>query len=341
MRISRGSASVLAVITSVLIIAGSYLGWLYYHSDVNTNSPQVEIRIAPGMTLPEVRRMLVKENILLHPRLFSAVGRITGWGKEIKSGRYLFRKGESVSMIYSRIIRGAVHYQRLVVPEGYMLTEIAGLAGEETGIDSLAFYRLATGREVVDSLGVKAPTLEGYLFPDTYFLSWPLDARELMERMFLRFRGVMDHSLMQRADSVGLSVNEVVTLASIIQAEAVYDSEMPRISAVYHNRLERGMRLEADPTVAYALGGVRRKLWTNDLRVRSPYNTYRTEGLPPGPICSPGKSALMAALYPTPDSDELYFVAVGNGKHAFSETYRQHLKLKWKIKRGKYDPSGR
>jgi UPF0755 protein len=336
--ISRSFTAILAVILSMAILAGAHLGWLYYHSDVESISQWVEIRIAPGMTLPEVRGILVEEEILSHPRLFSLVGRITGWGKEIKSGRYLFREGESVATIFKRLTEGAVNYQRLVIPEGYMLKEIAGWVGEQSEIDSASFHRLATDPRLVDSLGVEAQNLEGYLFPDTYFLNWPVDTRELIERMFQRFQHVMNDSLKQRADSLGFSVKEMVTLASIIQAEAVYDSEMPRISAVYHNRLERRMRLEADPTVAYALGGVRRKLWTNDLRVRSPYNTYRVSGLPPGPICSPGKSAILAALYPLPGCRELYFVATGDGRHAFSETYREHLRVKWKIKRGKYNP---
>jgi UPF0755 protein len=119
-----------------------------------------------------------------------------------------------------------------------------------------------------------------------------------------------------------------------VQAEAVYDSEMPHISAVYHNRLRKGWRLEADPTVAYALGGVRRKLWYKDLRVKSPYNTYRVFGLPPGAICSPGRAALEAAVYPLADCRDLYFVAAGNGRHVFNRTLEDHIRAKYRIRYG-------
>ena len=222
-----------------------------------------------------------------------------------------------------------------------MLHEIASLLAERADIDSTEFHDLAMDTTFIRELGFEAPSLEGYLFPDTYLFDWPITAREAAQRMTHRFREIYDSETAQLSDSTFLSLSEVVTLASIIQAEAVWDSEMSHISAVYHNRLEKGWRLEADPTVAYALGGVRRRLWYRDLRIESPYNTYRRKGLPPGPICSPGKHALLAAVSPLDGCKDLYFVANGGGRHHFSETLAEHLEMQRRIKAAKkaaYEP---
>jgi UPF0755 protein len=205
-------------------------------------------------------------------------------------------------------------------------------------VDSTAFMQTVTDSQFVTELGILEPTLEGYLFPDTYLFGWPISTEEVARRMVYRFRNIYDTYIAADADSLGMHESHIVTLASIVQAEAVYDSEMPRISAVYHNRLRSGMRLEADPTVAYALGGVRRRLWLKDLRVDSPYNTYRNNGLPPGAICNPGQAALEAAAKPLKKSNEYYFVADGTGRHHFSRTYDKHLEAKHRIKYGPVPP---
>jgi len=217
---------------------------------------------------------------------------------------------------------------RLTVPEGFMLREIAGAVEREVEIDSAKFYEAVCDPGFARQLGINAPTLEGYLFPDTYLLSWPLSSRELARLMVERFREVYRDKVEKYANDIGLSTNEIVALASIVQSEAQDESEMRRISAVYHNRLRQGLRLEADPTVAYALGGVRRNLHYSDLKIDSPYNTYRNKGLPPGPICSPGLASLIAAVRPLEGCDDLYFVATGDGSHAFSKTHEEHMKAK-------------
>jgi UPF0755 protein len=226
----------------------------------------------------------------------------------------------------------------VAVPEGLYLKEIASLLQKKAVVDSAAFMETATDSQFVTGLGILEPSLEGYLFPDTYLFNWPITPEEVARRMVYRFREIYGIYVAADADSIGMHKSHVVTLASIIQAEAVYDSEMPRISAVYHNRLEAGMRLEADPTVAYALGGVRRRLWLKDLRIKSPYNTYRNRGLPPGAICSPGQAALEAAVRPLKESGEYYFVADGTGRHHFSRTYNEHLQAKHRIRYGAVPP---
>lgn len=327
-------STILSIILSFLLVALVHFGWLYYHDESDPASRRVEIRVRPGATLNEVQSMLTDEGVLGRPEVFRWAAFMLGKEKKIHAGRYLFVQGESVSSILNKLAGGEVDYTRVVIPEGLMIKEIAGILQERIEIDSTGFMELTEDAALMTELGIQAPSMEGYLFPDTYLFSWPLTPRGVVERMVHRYYEIFDERVLELADSLGLTRHEVVTLASIIQAEAVFNSEMPRISAVYHNRLNRGWRLEADPTVAYALGGVRRRLWYKDLRIDSPYNTYRVRGLPPGPICSPGRAAIMAAVLPLAGCEDLYFIADGSGRHVFNKTLREHLIDKERIRDG-------
>ncbi len=324
----RRISTMFALAAAALAIAGVYVGFLYYGEERIPGAERVEIRVLPGMYLSDVERKLVEADLLDHPRLFRWVAVATGRDKKVQAGRYMFLRGQSVARMLDKLARAEFEITRLVVPEGFTLREIARSAWREVEVDSAQFHRLALNPDFARELGINAPTLEGYLFPDTYNLSWPLTSRDVVRLMVRRFREVYDEHIALYAKSTGLSTNEIVTLASIVQAEAQRASEMPRIAAVYYNRLRKGLRLEADPTVAYALGGVRRGLKYSDLKVESPYNTYRTKGLPPGPICSPGRAALEAAVRPLEGCDDLYFVAAGDGTHFFSRTHDDHVKAK-------------
>ena len=321
-------STILALVFSVGLIAAVYVGVLYFGEDVGTGAQNVEIRVNPGMYLNDVQRMLVDAGVLKHPRLFRWVAIATGKDKKVQAGRYVFLNGMSVSRMLHKLSHAEFEVTRLTVPEGFMLRQIAGAVEREVEIDSARFYEVVCDSGFAKQLGISAPTLEGYLFPDTYLLSWPISSRDLVRLMVERFREVYRNEVAKYANDVGLSTNEIVALASIVQSEAQNESEMRRISAVYHNRMRKGLRLEADPTVAYALGGVRRGLHYSDLRIDSPYNTYRNKGLPPGPICSPGLASLIAAVRPLEGCDDLYFVAAGDGSHIFSKTHEEHMKAK-------------
>ena len=328
----------IAMIATALFLAALHFSVLYYKDGGDLDAPRIEVKVAPGMTFREVQGDLVKKGIVTNPELFRWAAYLTRRENDIQTGRYLFRYGESISCILRKLTHGEVEYTRVVVPEGLYMTEVASLLQEKAVVDSAAFIEAATDSQFVTELGILEPSLEGYLFPDTYLFNWPIDPEEVARRMVYRFREIYGMYVEQDADSTGMHRTHVVTLASIIQAEAIYGSEMPRISAVYHNRLRAGMRLEADPTVAYALGGVRRRLWLKDLKVKSPYNTYRNKGLPPGAICNPGRSALEAAVNPLKKSNEYYFVADGTGRHHFSRTYNEHLQAKHRIRYGAVPP---
>ncbi len=325
---------IISCVLTALVLAFVHVAGLYYEDTSDSASRRVEIRVLPGATLKDIQEQLVETGIVRHPGFFRWAAFLTRKERKIQAGRYLFMRGESVAAVLGRLASGEVDYTRVVIPEGFMLAEIASILQADAEIDSIVFMELTGDDSVMAHHGIVAPSLEGYLFPDTYLFSWPLTPRDVIDRMVHRFREVYDVDVRAHADSTGLSENEMVTLASIIQAEAVYDSEMPRISAVYHNRLQRGWRLEADPTVAYALGGVRRRLYYKDLRAASPYNTYRVQGLPPGPICSPGRAAILSAVQPLEGSEDLYFVADGTGRHYFSKTLREHLIAKERVTDG-------
>jgi len=322
----------LAIILLVAVIlaagAGLYVEFLYHEDTGNDASIRISVIVPHGATLKDVQADLVDKGILRRPNLFRWAAYLTRGETQIKSGRYLFRQGESVAAILRKLVAGEVNYSKIIIPEGLMASEVAGILHETADVDSAAFMRVAADSALLAELAVEAPTLEGYLFPDTYLFDWPIDPEDAIRRMVFRFRRVYAEAAAAIPDSIYMSVNEIVALASIVQAEAGDDSEMPLISAVFHNRLRAGWKLEADPTVAYALGGVRRRLWYRDLEVDSPYNTYRNKGLPPGAICNPGRSAIEAAIRPAPACLHFYFVADGTGRHKFSNNYFDHLRAK-------------
>ncbi|MBD3179970.1 MAG: endolytic transglycosylase MltG [Candidatus Latescibacteria bacterium] len=331
--------AIIIFLVSGLFLFSAYIALLYYES--GKGETPVLVKVRPGDSFADIKSRLERKGVLEHPDIFRWAAYLMNKERKIRVGEYRFAGSESVSSILAKLTGGVVEYRKVVIPEGLLLTEIASVVARETGIDSVRFMKLASNRTFIDSLGFDTKTLEGYLFPDTYLVTWPFIGRGIIGQMAQRFRDVYAREASAAADSADMTRREVVTLASIIQAEARGTEEMPKISAVYHNRLGKGMRLEADPTVAYALGGVRRKLWYKDLEVDSPYNTYRYRGLPPGPICSPGREALSAAVRPEPGFDAYYFVADGTGGHVFSRTLSQHNRARRKIKRGEFDGGGR
>lgn len=327
---------VIIVVAIILITGAFYAGILYLESETESGKKEVVVRIPAGATFHDIQAQLEEAGILRHSTVFRWAAYLMREEKNVKAGEYLFQRGESVAFILEKLSRGLVEYKRIMIPEGFMVREIASLIYRETGIDSALFEDVVRDKPFIEELGFKAESLEGYLFPDTYLTSWPYSAKEIARQMAERFSAVYSEEIAKRADSLSLTKHELVTLSSIIQAEAMLKSEMPRISAVYHNRLKKGMKLEADPTVAYALGGVRRRLWYNDLKINSPYNTYLHKGLPPGPVCSPGRAALDAAANPKKGCKDYYFVADGRGGHIFSRTYIEHNRAKKRVKSGSF-----
>ncbi len=269
---------------------------------------------------------LVREGILPGRRGFQLLLLLSPPSRFIRAGEYKFDSGLSPLKVYQKLIMGEVFYRPLTIPEGKDLWDIAELAEEEGFCARSDFLKAARQRELIRQWDHQADDLEGYLYPDTYMLTKEVKPLTIVEMMLKRFQEVFDEELREECARTGCSVREIVTLASMIEKETSLPEEKPIISAVFRNRLRRGMLLQCDPTLIYALkmaslyqGNIR----SRDFEFDSPYNTYRYRGLPPGPIANPGRESLIAALHPA-DSDYLYFVSKNNGEHHFSRSLREH-----------------
>jgi UPF0755 protein len=285
-----------------------------------------EIPVTEGMSFKAISATLRKEGIIRYRGYFELIGRMQGISRRVRVGFYGLSTNMSLWEVLEALRKGKIIEYEVVIPEGYNLYQIGWtLSGTPLISDPQQFIRLVKNKEYVRSLGVEAETLEGYLFPDTYYLPKGIKLEDIPRRMVQRYRAVFDDSYMSRAQELGFTEQQILTLASIIEKEAKVPSERKLISAVYHNRLKQGMRLQADPTCVYGTKAWVTQVTKQDLKRRSPYNTYLHKGLPPGPIANPGQGAILAALYPE-SVDHLFFVAQGDGSHYFSKDYGAHEK---------------
>jgi len=285
----------------------------------------VEVTVPSGAAFGAVVDSLSARGVVGSPTAFRLFARLRGDDRRVRSGRYVLTPGTGWRQILAILTEGRVVTVPMTVPEGLRLDQIAPRIAGVAEADSADVLALLRDEEAAERFGVPGPGLEGYLFPDTYRFAAGVPVLTVVEAMVRRYRDVWTPERRARLDSLGMNERELVTLASIVQAEARRTEEMPSIASVYHNRLRRGMLLQADPTVLYALGGYRERLLfaAIDSVAGSPYNTYKQPGLPPGPIGAPGEAAIDAALHPA-DEPFLYFVARYDGTHVFSRTLAEH-----------------
>ncbi|HUM03084.1 MAG TPA: endolytic transglycosylase MltG [Thermoanaerobaculia bacterium] len=288
---------------------------------------QVDVYFPPGTSTNAIFRRLSAEGVVGNARLAEIYYRVRHGATPLQAGEYRFERPLAIDEVIRRMARGDVVQHTVVVPEGLTAPETFRLFLDQ-GIGTPEGFRAAlSDTSLLPGLAAGAPDLEGFLFPETYRVTRSISARHVVERMLAQFRQHFTPELWDRARTLGLSPRQAVTLASIVEKETALRREAPVVAGVYLNRLNRGMRLQADPTVQYAL--TRDGRWTgvlhrSDYTYESPYNTYLYEGLPPGPICNPGMAALTAAV--TPQRTEFfYFVADASGGHTFSRTFEQHL----------------
>lgn len=316
---------VLGWCVSLCALAAVYL-WLYYHTPAGREHETRLVTIAKGTSLQHIARQLADAGLIRHRRMFVLYVAWFAPGPHLQAGEYALQPSLSPAQIVDIMRSGKMLRHVLTIPEGLTLRDIATLVAAKGLGDRQAILDAAQDAAFIASLQLAVPSLEGYVFPETYYVSRGLSAQELLTLMVRTFHAQYNApDIAEKARALGLTQHDVVTLASLIEKEARVDAERSLIAAVYHNRLQRGMRLQCDPTVIYALGerfdGNLRKA---DLDIDSPYNTYRYPGLPPGPIASPGRRSLEAAVAPAA-VDYLYFVATGsNGAHHFSHTLEAH-----------------
>ena len=292
----------------------------------------VNFDIPTGSNSQTIARRLAAEKLIRSEFIFRLVVRHRGIGRHLQAGTYALRRNMALSEILDEFEKGHVALESWTVPEGLTKSAIAELW--ETGGfgTAVAFREAFETTSLLEKYGLEDKTVEGYLFPNTYKFAKGTTAKRVVDMMLAEFKEQWIETFDEEASNLGRTQHEIITLASIIEEEAQSKSERPRISSVFHNRLKQGWRLQADPTVLYALGNPERLLTKADLRVDSPYNTYMYKGLPPGPIANPGIDSIIAALRPE-ETSYFYFVAVGDGKHHFSETLSEHNRMIRKIRR--------
>jgi len=322
----------LRIILVLLLVAVVALGMAVYHTIRWAEGPAVPaqerpsskvVMIPDGSTFQQVAALLERERLIKSRSAFILLGRSQSADRKIHAGEYELNGAMAPTEILSKLLSGQVVLHPITIPEGFTMVQIAELLAQQEFGNQEEFLRLAKDRTFIASLGINAETLEGYLYPDTYKFPHRAKTKDILTAMVERLRQVYGPDFQARAQELKMTQHEVLTLASIIEKETAASGEREEISAVFHNRLKKRIPLQSDPTVIYGLpafdGNIRKK----DLSSPSPYNTYRIQGLPPGPIANPGIQAIRATLYPSA-SRALYFVSRNDGTHHFSATLTEH-----------------
>jgi len=282
------------------------------------------VEVPPRHGLRDVARLFERHGVIRSSVAFTVLAILRGSARSLKAGEYEIPRGASLLTVLELLELGKVRPRLLVLPEGFTVTDLAQQLEAEGLARPAEVEGLASSRSFAQTLGIEADRLEGYLFPDTYQVTKGMRIEEILDRMVERFRErIATAEVLTRARARRLTLHELVTLASIVEKEAVLAEERPIIAAVFWNRLKRGMPLQADPTVAYAVGRAGRAPTREDLQVDHPFNTYRYRGLPPGPIANPGRAAVEAILSPA-RVPYLYFVSIDDRQHHFSTTLEEH-----------------
>jgi len=295
----------------------------YADAPASTEGREIFVAVHPGEGFGNISEKLLETGVIKYPFKFKLLARVKGYDKKIKAGEYCLSAAMTPLRILETVANGKVFFYKLTVPEGYNIKQIAQAVAKLGMGTEKAFSEIATDPSFVQEKGIDARTYEGYLFPDTYYLSKGATAKQIISLMVKRFESVFTPEWKKRADLMKFSVHQVITLASIIEKETGDPSERPIISSVFHNRLKRRMRLQSDPTVIYGIKNFDGNITRKHLKTRTAYNTYKIRGLPPGPIANPGEKAIEAALYPA-DTRFLYFVSKKDRTHKFSTNLKDH-----------------
>ncbi len=320
------SVALLCAVVAAAILIDLYL---YAEKPVGSNNSKKIVNIMAGHNFQDIIKILCDSDITVSPRRFKLLAVIKGYDKSIKSGEYILSAAMTPNEILLIMTKGRVFLHKLTIPEGYTIEQIAA-AVFQAGIGrENDFLNAAKDSSIVARMKIKADTLEGYLFPDTYYFSANTRPEIIISTMVKRFRAVFKEDFKKQADNLGFSIHQIVTLASIIEKETGVPEERPIISSVFHNRLKKKMRLESDPTVIYGMKEFNGNITRKDLNTPSPYNTYLIKGLPPGPIANPGLKSLEAALYPA-ETGFFYFVSKKDKTHKFSVNIREHNRAVYK-----------
>jgi UPF0755 protein len=315
--------TIIGILVCLIAIGTILLFWP--QNDIDS---KVKVNIPKGSSLAQIADLLADKNIVTNTNMFITATTLMRYSNNIPAGIFALKNANNNYRIVKQLVQGNPEMIKVTLLEGWTISEVAEAISESMNLSPEILSSLCYDEQFILELGLGVKSLEGYLFPDTYlFLESENNPKEVLKQIVLEFGEVYKGNLHDRTEQIGLTVNEVLSLASIIEGEAIFDSERAIIAAVYLNRLEKGMPLQADPTIQYIIKDGPRRLSLSDLKINSPYNTYLYRGLPPGPICNPGKASILAVLYPD-DNNYLFFVARGDGYHTFTRTIDEHNQAK-------------
>lgn len=313
--------------------------WLVQGIYTSPKIPSQEIifEVEKGKGAKAIAQSLRKREVLKQELPFLLTYNLFFFPKSLKAGEYAFSLPVSAKEVLSALSEGKVYLRPLTIPEGLTGKEISELLSSFDFVRDENFLEAFSRTESISSLDQEAHNLEGYLFPETYFFPKGTPSEKIILTMVSQFKENFREEWQRRAQEIGMTTRQLVILASLIEKETFIPEEKKLVSSVFHNRLKRGMKLDCDPTIIYVLkqeGRFKDRLRTRDLKYDTPYNTYLYPGLPPGPICNPGRESLEAALYPA-EEDFLYFVSKNDGSHQFSRTFKEHQRAVIKYQKRK------
>jgi len=321
--ISRKRIAVVLTGFCFLVLAFLIMGFgLFFIRPAENGGADQIVVVREGMSLKEVAKALDGKGIITNKSLFMLWTRIMGYSRKIKAGEYRLSSAMAPIRVIEILTRGIIITHPVTIPEGFSKEQIGELLAKKELVDRQRFLALTKDQQLLKRYGISSPGFEGYLYPDTYQFGRGLTAETVIDTMIRHFLEVIE-PLKERIEKSGMTMEAVVTLASIVEKETGRAEERPVIASVFLNRLKKRMRLESDPTVIYGIKDFNGNLTRKDLLKHTPYNTYVIRGLPPGPIASPGLEAIRAVLYPK-ETDYLYFVSKNDGSHHFSRTLKEH-----------------
>jgi len=307
----------------LLVVASGLLLLLYGHTPGPLQGGDVVVLIPPRSSLAAIEGHLQAAQVIPPDGRFQWYARLRGVATKLKAGEYAFRPGQTPEEVLQILVAGKGIRHKITIPEGFNIVQIDGLVAAALLAKPGQFSAMAKDRRTAERLGIEAETLEGYLYPDTYYFTRNQELAEIVAAMAERGLKVLNELMAAAPAGQKLTPHQVLTLASIVEKETGQPQERPLIASVFLNRLQQGIRLQADPTVIYGIADFNGNITKADLKADTPYNTYVNTGLPPGPIASPGREAIAAVLNPAPDK-YLYFVSRNDGSHYFSATLAEH-----------------
>jgi len=315
---------IVQVSAGIILFVCVFLFFIFWLPNSFEPSPQF-VTVSKGQNFSSVADSLEQKGILASRFTFKFAARLLHADQKMKVGKYSFASGVTNFRILKDFEEGNSVKTNITFREGIRAKMYAHFLKKNIAVDSARFMSFFTDTSFIGIHPHNSSSLEGYLMPDTYSFGWQDDEMQIIQTLLAEFRKFFVDSLQRRMKELNFDLNEVLTMASIVEGEAVHDDERPVIAGVYYNRIKIRMPLQADPTIQYIVADTPRRILHKDLQVKSPYNTYKNYGLPPGPINNPGRQSILAALYPA-KHNYLYFVSDYNGRHRFSRSYSEHLK---------------